>query len=118
MSASKDPSHVIARSSERARLAREELLYWSTEVLKAEERGEVTSSLLQATQSASALASAEQKALRALLDSHDLSDEQAEEIYRLDKEFANLAEQYRCLVVRANRLNNQTATNASSEPSP
>ena len=100
MGASKDPSRAIARSNERARLASEELLYWSTEVLRAEESGDVSSSLLQATQSASALASAEQKFLRALLD-HDISDEQAEQIYILDEQFARLADQYQRLVVRA-----------------
>lgn len=113
-------SLVIGHAHHCASTLGEELLFWATEIARAEQAGTATDTQLQALQSALALARSQARALRLLLGRKvELTQAQSDAIVTLDGELTDLAQEYDGLLARARVLwRAGTSRPIPSRPSP
>lgn len=98
-------SDIIDRSRARLNILQEELLYWVTEIGRAEEGGVATETQVQAIQSAAQLARREVANLRAVLQTDiEVADAEAEAIVKLNAELGEVVFEYTSLQDRAAKL--------------
>lgn len=96
---------AIARTKERAGILDEELLYWATEIGRAEEAGVATEMQVQAIQSAIVLAASEIAGLRKMLDQDvDMTDTDADAIVELNRHLTTISDEYEALNQRSAKL--------------
>ena len=98
--------HVaITRAKQRAEVLKEELLYWATEIGRAEEAGVATEMQVQAIRSAVVVVASEMNGLRKMLDQDvDLTDEDADAIMDLNRHLMIISDEYEALNRRSAKL--------------